>query len=547
MAPSGVASLHQAPSAALRSARARHTSRRFPQVTAWRSGPGHASAGGGGAVTGTAIAALLSRRFYRRSAALGRLGSLMAAAAGPGGPQLTPEAVLQNLPGTSTLRPEALQRSAQWAGPAATARATSSRAGSSFSRASSSSSPSVPEWEPPPAAGVPEPDAVDLANLRCAPRGLVEALAEALGLPANATPRAVALAIPEIQERAVHVARTLLAGNLTEVIGPGRLMASEWILAPREELAEQLARCLGGYMEEILSIIRVSTAFNDLSQPVAHWRSPWADAAISAMHVRALWGTPAVRASLPTPWAHLGVGFSMLDGAISPSLGLRARAELDALAGAGRLTGFSNSTCNPGARHLWLYFDSEEGRRDMPPALREIAEKMIGLPGALEAAAKVLAAGASGELDVPRLRVHPAVMAATYGPGSYYIPHLDMYSSGSHGFMNSRMLTMICYLNADWQHGDGGEFRLYASQEGGSPHDERSAEAKGARLPKLLGIGSDHSEGTTKTAADSERYMDIEPLLGRIVMFNSREVWHGIQELTYQRWAVTLWVLADTT
>jgi len=42
--------------------------------------------------------------------------------------------------------------------------------------------------------------------------------------------------------------------------------------------------------------------------------------------------------------------------------------------------------------------------------------------------------------------------------------------------------------------------------------------------------------------------VDIEPLLGRVVMFRSREVWHGIQKShVARRWAVTLWVLAEET
>jgi Rps23 Pro-64 3,4-dihydroxylase Tpa1-like proline 4-hydroxylase len=40
--------------------------------------------------------------------------------------------------------------------------------------------------------------------------------------------------------------------------------------------------------------------------------------------------------------------------------------------------------------------------------------------------------------------------------------------------------------------------------------------------------------------------VDIAPLLGRLVIFRSREVWHGIQpSATARRWAVTLWVLAE--
>jgi len=44
----------------------------------------------------------------------------------------------------------------------------------------------------------------------------------------------------------------------------------------------------------------------------------------------------------------------------------------------------------------------------------------------------------------------------------------------------------------------------------------------------------------------SSPQVDIAPLLGRLVIFRSREVWHGIQpSATARRWAVTLWVLAE--
>ncbi|CAE8673932.1 unnamed protein product [Polarella glacialis] len=177
----------------------------------------------------------------------------------------------------------------------------------------------------------------------------------------------------------------------------------------------------------------------------------------------------------------------------------------------------------------------------MPPALLELADSLAGLPGALEAAGSLLSESEPGAVTVPRLRLFPGLMAATYGPGSYYVPHLDKYSGGSSGFENSRLLTLICYLNDDWQPGDGGELRLFASK------DAEGKGSPGSRIPELLGISADHSESTSSMAHDAERNVDIPPLMGRVVMFRSRDVWHGIQELSYARWAVTLWLLADTT
>lgn len=395
-----------------------------------------------------------------------------------------------------------------------------------------------------PAPPLPQDAGVD--NLRCAPPGLVAALGEALGLHgSSATPEAVAFAARDIDQWAQWRAEEVVLHGIDRAVGPGRLLPADWLLASREELAAQLARMFAAYIRELVDIIGVSTTFNQMTLPVALWRRRWADDVVSERNVRELWGTAQVLAHERSLWSQLGIGFSLLDGAVSNELAMQAREELELLAASGGLTDFSASTCNPGSRHLWLRFGSEDGPA-VPPALRQLSDQLAGLPGALEAAALELEAREPGSLDVPRLRLFPAAMAASYGPGSYYVPHLDMYSSGSHGFMNSRLLTIICYLNPDWEHGTGGELRLFAQQEGDTAA-ARSDTAGGAQIPSLLGISADHSESTAATAHDPDRYVDVAPLLGRIVMFRSRDVWHGIQELTYARWAVTVWLLADTT
>ncbi|CAE7198110.1 phyA [Symbiodinium pilosum] len=208
------------------------------------------------------------------------------------------------------------------------------------------------------------------------------------------------------------------------------------------------------------------------------------------------------------------------------------------MAAQGALSEFSQSTCNPGSQHLWVRFASLGERLDLQrrsPALLELGEALAALPGALQNAAK------DAGIQAPKMRLFPAIMAATYGPGSHYVPHQDKYSGGSAGFENTRMLTIICYLNPDWQPGDGGELRVLATRN--EPADQS---APGSRLPQLLKIAADHSESTSSTACDEDAYVDIQPLLGRIVMFQSREVWHGIQASNAaRRWAVTLWLLAD--
>ena len=81
------------------------------------------------------------------------------------------------------------------------------------------------------------------------------------------------------------------------------------------------------------------------------------------------------------------------------------------------------------------------------------------------------------------------------------------------------MVTCLLYLN-DWRPEHHGELRLYASS------------------------GSDSAVPRAETP-DLGRFVDVEPLAGRLVMFRSREVWHAVREPTQQRWALTLWVMAD--
>ncbi|CAE7847715.1 phyA [Symbiodinium necroappetens] len=368
-------------------------------------------------------------------------------------------------------------------------------------------------------------------SFRCAPPGLVQALADVLGLPRQA--ELLALALGEDAEKvltsmAKQRAEAIASGDRSIAVGPDRLLDATWALAGEAELAEKLSEIFSAYLMEILQIARVSVAFQEMSVPVADWRHAWADAVVTKKHVAELWAGS----------GQLGVGFTTLD-AVSPELAMRARAELETMAAQGALSDFSQSTCNPGSQHLWLRFASPEERQDLQrraPALLELGEALSGLPGALQRVAQ--AAG----IHAPAMRLFPSLMAATYGPGSHYVPHQDKYSGGSAGFENTRMLTILCYLNPDWQPGDGGELRVLATRK--EPSDQPGP---GSRVPELLRISADHSESTASTACDSETFVDIPPLLGRIVMFQSREVWHGIQaSKAARRWAVTLWLLAGS-
>ncbi len=65
---------------------------------------------------------------------------------------------------------------------------------------------------------------------------------------------------------------------------------------------------------------------------------------------------------------------------------------------------------------------------------------------------------------------------ALYPPGTFYKRHLDQFRSDSR-----RKLSVICYLNADWQPADGGQLVLYLPQPDGTERP-RSVLPAGGRL-----------------------------------------------------------------
>lgn len=91
---------------------------------------------------------------------------------------------------------------------------------------------------------------------------------------------------------------------------------------------------------------------------------------------------------------------------------------------------------------------------------------------------------------------------ALYPIGKYYKRHLDRFRSDSR-----RKLSVVCYLNADWQDADGGQLTLY--------------------LPETDG---------------SERFVPVTPVGGRLVCFDSGQLEHEVMPATRERLSVTGWL-----
>ena len=91
---------------------------------------------------------------------------------------------------------------------------------------------------------------------------------------------------------------------------------------------------------------------------------------------------------------------------------------------------------------------------------------------------------------------------AVYPEGTFYKRHLDVFQHTT-----ARKLSVICYLNFDWVAEDGGQLRLYFTQDDGT-----------------------------------ERHVDILPLAGRLVCFNSQSLEHEVLPARRRRYSITGWL-----
>lgn len=91
---------------------------------------------------------------------------------------------------------------------------------------------------------------------------------------------------------------------------------------------------------------------------------------------------------------------------------------------------------------------------------------------------------------------------ALYPPGTFYKRHLDRFRTDSR-----RKLSVICYLNADWQEADGGQLAIYLPNDDGP-----------------------------------ERIETILPVSGRLVCFESDRLEHEVLPATRERLSVTGWL-----
>lgn len=88
---------------------------------------------------------------------------------------------------------------------------------------------------------------------------------------------------------------------------------------------------------------------------------------------------------------------------------------------------------------------------------------------------------------------------ANYPPETKYEKHLDQFNN-----RNNRMITLVIYLNDEWEKGDGGELEIFLKN------------------------------GNTKI---------VEPLADRCILFKSAEIPHQVLKSNKDRYSITGWFL----
>lgn len=124
-------------------------------------------------------------------------------------------------------------------------------------------------------------------------------------------------------------------------------------------------------------------------------------------------------------------------------------------------------------------------KNESPPEVRVYMDRLQDLCGFLNQ---------SLYLSLKDYEVHFTI----YPAGSFYKRHLDQFRKDDH-----RKLSVICYLNKEWQDHHGGQLRMYLN------------------------------EGT----------VEFLPLSGRLVCFRSDQIEHEVLPATRERLSLTGWIL----
>jgi len=110
--------------------------------------------------------------------------------------------------------------------------------------------------------------------------------------------------------------------------------------------------------------------------------------------------------------------------------------------------------------------------------------------------------------------------------GARYDPHVDYDPNNAEGPEGSRIcernLTAILYFNLGYETEAEGCLRVFLNQKQQEQDEEQE-------------------EDKERGGEQQENFLDIQPLPGRLVLFDSRRILHGVAPSFKRRWAMTVW------
>lgn len=195
----------------------------------------------------------------------------------------------------------------------------------------------------------------------------------------------------------------------------------------------------------------------------------------------------------------------------------------------------SRNPCNTGSFHGMLPVNPQaNNHHGLSPATCTLLRKLAALPALIERH------GWRRTLAVPsmvQLGFYPG------GSGARYRPHLDRWPSEVD---NRRELTILVYVNVGWDaKRHGGCLRLHPPESDGHGGGGGSGGGGGGGGPAAEGGGSGGGGGAAASLTQATTTIrDVEPIAGRVVIFQSGQVMHEVLESAAgaDRVALTLWV-----
>lgn len=110
--------------------------------------------------------------------------------------------------------------------------------------------------------------------------------------------------------------------------------------------------------------------------------------------------------------------------------------------------------------------------------------------------------------------------------GARYDPHVDYDPNNAEGPEGSRIcernLTAILYFNLGYETEAEGCLRVFLN-------------------PKQQEQDEEQEDDKERGGEQQENFLDIQPLPGRLVLFDSRRILHGVAPSFKRRWAMTVW------